>query len=117
MKTKTAIINEIINAPEWFEELQTECKRIQKNTGVAVDPLDLGLLMAVFDDRLGMPMIDDETVNNEYKEIRDKFTQLPLVKAVLKRYPELQIKLLTMPDPYGSPNDVAYGVDMIKTVI
>lgn len=114
MKTKTAIINEINNAPEWFKELQTECKRIQKNTGVTVDPLDYGLLLAVFDDRLGMPMIDDENVNKEYKEIRDKYTQLPLVMTVLKRYPELQIKLLTMPDPYGSPNEVAYGVDMIR---
>lgn len=114
MKTKTAIINEIQSSPEWFEELQTECKRIQKNTGVTVNPLDYGLLMAVFNDRLGMPMIDDEDWNEEYKEILNKYKRLPLVKTVLNRYPELTVELLSTIDLHGSPNDVAYGVDMIR---
>lgn len=113
MKTKKAIITEIKNEPVWFESLRTECNRIKEETGVTVNPLDYGLLMAVFNDRLGMPMIDDEYWNEEYKEILNKYKRLPLVKTVLKRYPELTIELLTTIDPYGSPNDIAYGVDMI----
>lgn len=114
MKTKTAIINEIQTSPEWFEELQDECKRIQQDTGITVDPLDLGLIMAVYNDRLGMPLVRNDYYNDDCQKILDKAQNLPLIKTVMKRYPVLVLDLLTMVDPWDADHEIAYGLDMIK---
>lgn len=53
MRTKAAIINEIQENPELFAMLVAESQDVLRETGVKVDPIDLGLLQAVFADRLG----------------------------------------------------------------
>ena len=114
MRTKAAIIDEIMNEPIWFEELQEECAQIEEDTGVKVDPLDLGLLQAVYADRNGLKMIGDGPLDRKYQDVLDKYKQLSFVKTVLKRYPELEVQLQTMWDPEGSEAEVVIGIELIK---
>lgn len=113
MRTKAAIIHEIQNAPEHLELLKQEAKNVELETTVKVDPIDLGLLQAVFADRLGFQEIRYVYYEQDYGDIIDKVKRLPYVQKILKKYPELDLALTTMIDPFDADHEFATGPELV----
>lgn len=113
MRTKSAIINEIQNTPELLELLKQEAKNVEVETSVKVDPIDLGLLQAVFADRLGFQEIRYVFYETDYEAIIDKVKRLPYVQKILKKYPELDLGLTTMIDPFDADHEYATGPELV----
>lgn len=113
MRTKAAIIDEIQNSPELLELLKQEAKNVEVETSVKVDPIDLGLLQAVFADRLGFQEIRNVFYESDYEAIIDKLKRLPYVQKILKKYPELDLALSTMIDPFDAEHEYATGPELV----
>lgn len=113
MRTKAAIIHEIQENPDLFQMLQEEAKNVEVETSVKVDPIDLGLLQAVFADRLGFQEIRYVFYETDYEAIIDKVKRLPYVQKILKKYPELDIALTTMIDPFDADHEYATGPELV----
>ena len=113
MRTKAAIIHEIQNAPELLELLKQETKNVEVETSVKVDPIDLGLLQAVFADRLGFQEIRYVFYETDYEAIIDRVKHLPYVQKILKKYPELDLALTTMIDPFDADHEFATGPELV----
>lgn len=113
MRTKAAIINEIQENPELFSALVAESQNVLRETGVKVSPIDLGLLQAVFADRLGFQEIRYSFYEYDYEAIIDKAKRLPYVQKILKTYPELDLGLTTMIDPFDADHEFATGPELV----
>ncbi len=113
MRTKAAIINEIQENPELFAALVAESQDVLRETGVKVDPIDLGLLQVVFADRLGFQEIRYVFNETDYEAIIDKVKRLPYVQKILKKYPELDLGLTTMIDPFDADHEFATGPELV----
>lgn len=113
MRTKAAIIHEIQEHPELLELLKQEAKNVEVETSVKVDPIDLGLLQAVFADRLGFQEIRYVYHEHDYEAIIDRVKRLPYVQKILKKYPELDLALTTMIDPFDADHEFATGPELV----
>lgn len=113
MRTKAAIINEIQENPELFAALVSESQDVLRETGVKVDLIDLGLLQAIFADRLGFQEIRYSFYEYDYEAIIGKVKRLPYVQKILKKYPELDLGLTTMIDPFDADHEYATGPELV----
>lgn len=108
MKTKRQIINEINAEPEILQEFQEHAQAVLEETGTQIDPYDIAILLSVFLERFGLWVI--RSTEHE-QNILDQFKRFQLVKPILKKYPELVVKINTMPDPETGTRDLAIGID------
>lgn len=113
MRTKAAIIDEIQNSPELLEMLKLEAKNVEVETSVRVDPIDLGLLQAVFKERLGWQEIRYVYFESDYEAIIDRVKRLPYVPKIMRKYPELDITLTTIVNPFDADHEYATGPELV----
>lgn len=113
MRTKATIINEIKENQELFAALVAESQDVLRETGVKVYAIDLGLLQAVFADRLGFQEIRYSFFEYDYECIINKVKRLPYVQKILKKYPELDLGLTTMIDPFDADHEYATGPELV----
>lgn len=107
MKTKREIINEIIAEPEIHREFQEHAQSVLEETGILIDPYDIAILLSVFLERFGLWVI--RSAEHE-QNVLGQFKRFQLVKPILKKYPELDITINTMPDPETGIRDLAIGL-------
>lgn len=108
MKTKTQIINEINEVPEILEGLSNHSQSVYEETGIQIDPYDIGILLATFLGRFALWAICS---TEHERTIIERFERMPLVKTILKKHPELEFTINTMPDPETGISDLAIGLD------
>lgn len=108
MKTKTQIINEINEVPEMLEGLSRHSQSVYEETGIQIDPYDIGILLASFLGRFVLWVI--RSTEHE-RTIIEQYKRFPLVKTILKKHPELDFTINTMPDPETGISDLAIGLD------
>lgn len=113
MRIKAAIINEIRENPDLLKALVAESQDVLRETSVKVDPIDLGLLQAVFADHLGFQEIRYVYYESDYEAIIDKVKRLPYVMKILKKYPELDLALTIMIDPFDADHEFATGPELV----
>ena len=113
MRTKAAIIDEIKNSPELLEMLKQEAKNVEVETSVKVDPIDLGLLQTAFKERLGWQEIRYVYYESDYEAIINKVRRLPYAPKIMRKYPELDIALATIVDPFDADHEFATGPELV----
>lgn len=108
MKTKRQIISEINGVPEILQEFREHAQAVLEESGIQIDPYDIVILLSVFLERFGLWVI--RSAEHE-KIILDQFRRFQLVKPILKKHPELDFTINTMPDPETGICDLAIGLD------
>ena len=108
MKTKRQIINEINEVPEILEGLSRHSQSVYDETGIQIDPYDIGILLETFLGRFALWVI--RSTEHE-RTIIEQYKRFPLVKTILKKHPELDFTINTMPDPETGIGDLAIGLD------
>lgn len=108
MKTKTQIINEINEFPEILEGLSRHSRSVLEETGIRIDPHDIGILLATFLGRFALFPIQSKA---HEREIIERFARMPLVKTILKKHPDLDFTIGTMFDPEIDIGKLAIGLD------
>ena len=108
MKSKREIINEINEVPEILQEFQERAQEILEETGIQIDPYDIAILLSIFLERFGLLVIRSE--EHEHT-ILEQYKRFPLVSPILKKHPELDFTINTMPDPETDISGLAIGLD------
>lgn len=111
MKTKTQIINEINEVPEILEGLSRHSQSVYEETGIQIDPYDIGILLASFLGRFALRTIQSKA---HEQTIIERFERMPLVKTILKKHPELDFHIETMIDPEIGVGKLAIGLDFLR---
>lgn len=109
MKTKRQIISEINEVPEILQEFREHAQAVLEETGIQIDPYDIAILLSVFLERFGLWVIRSK---EHEQTILEQFKRFPLVKPILKKHPELDFTINTMPDPETGIGDLAIGLDL-----
>lgn len=111
MKTKTQIINEINEVPEILEGLSNHSKSVLEETGIQIDPYDIGILLTTFLGQFALRTIQSK---EHERTIIERFERMPLVKTILKKHPELEFAIETMVDPEIGVGKLAIGLDFFR---